>query len=91
MDTLDLLGLLENAAGATIIISIAGPNHYNHTQSFEGTFDLPIPVTTGRYDILVSAFTDGDFTFDVKGTFQSVTPNVPLKFGSNRQPFTVII
>jgi hypothetical protein len=91
MNTIHLLGLVENAVSATIIITIAGPNHYSFSHSFSGTFDLPLPVESGEYDILVSVFTDGTFTFDINGTYQSVDPAVPFKFAATRQPFTLIV
>jgi hypothetical protein len=91
MNTIHVLGLLENANQATIIITVAGPNHYSFTHSYSGTFDLPLPVESGEYDILVSAFTDGTFTLDIQGTYQSVDPKVPYKFTTNRQAFTLIV
>jgi hypothetical protein len=91
MDTVHISGLVEGASGATIFITVAGPGHYSFSHSYSGSFDLPLPVQPGRFDIVVSADTEGKFTLDATGSYKSIKPDVPFEFKTKRKAFTLMV
>ena len=91
MHTIHISGLVENAVGGDIYVTVAGPDHYSFSHSYPGSFDLPLPVQPGRYDIIVSAETGGKFTLNLTGDFRSIDPDVPFEFTTRRKAFTLIV
>jgi hypothetical protein len=91
MHKIIITGRVEEAEGGAIFITIAGPDHYSFSDSYTGSFHLPLSMSKGRYDIIVSAHTTGTFTLDVEGEFSAIEPAVPHKFETPRQPFTLIV
>jgi hypothetical protein len=85
MPTITFRGQVSGDTGGAIILSIAGPDHYNETYKYDCPFDEDYNLKQGRYLIYITAFTNGTFTFDVDGPITSIDPTVPDKYKDKTQ------
>ncbi len=77
MPTITFSGRIKNAEGAVIFMSISGADHYSFSNKYTDDFDEPLNLGSGTFYVSVTANTDGQFTFDISGTYQSCSPEVP--------------
>lgn len=92
MPLIRLIGKVSNAEGAVIQLSVGGPNHFFFNKSYDGSFNERLNLDAKRYKIFLSVFTDGNFKFDVKGEYQSISPEIPDNFtDKNKEVYTLTI
>jgi hypothetical protein len=90
MPLITFIGTVDNAEGAVVLMSINGPNHFSFSKKYSDEFKEPLALDSGQYFISISVFTDGDFTFDVNGSFTSINPKVPDDYAKkNAQAYTL--
>jgi hypothetical protein len=88
--TIHLLGLFEGANSGISYVTIVGPGQ-DQTIKESGNFDQPFDLQPGTFKFYISNFTDGTFTVNITGTFQSVSPTMPYKFPSNYDVITLVV
>jgi hypothetical protein len=91
MQSIEFFGLFQNALSGSVFISIAGPNHFHHSETQTGKLDLTQNLAPGSYKIGFSVFTDGTFTVNIKGTITSVSPQLPYTLPSNYDEIDLVV
>ncbi|HEY4063723.1 MAG TPA: hypothetical protein VGM30_17565 [Puia sp.] len=82
MPIITFSGKISDAESTAVHLSVAGPDHFFFSNSYEDDFGEKLNLPPGDYLVFVSAFSDGDFVFNVTGNIRSITPAVPDDYAS---------
>jgi len=84
-------GTITKATGGLLHLAIAGPAHFLFDKSYTQSFDQALDLAKGSYTISLSAATEGSFTFDVTGDYESIDPHVPDSFNNAMHMYDLIV
>ena len=77
MPIITFSGKVSDAESTAVHLSVAGPEHFFFSKSYEDSFSEKLNLQSGDYLVFVSAFSDGDFIFNASGGNSSINPSVP--------------
>ena len=76
-------GDVRDASGAATILVVTGAD-LDFSDTFLGTFSMPLDLSQGDYLVSIECLTDGEMDFDIVGNLSNVNPDVPETFDSDQ-------